>query len=554
MKTEKTDLRQRIDTYSPDDPSATFPYSARLARDNGWSPSYAHRVVEEYKRFAYLAMTAGHPVTPSDQVDQAWHLHMIYTRSYWIEFCRDILGSPLHHSPTKGGGSEQGKFVDWYEHTLESYRRLLKMEPPADIWPPASRRFGEDIRFLRVNAERNWVLRKPRWWRWLATRPPARIRAARSHRPATAALALASLVAFAGCQQLVGAGVIAWRISSAYFIPLFVALGALGIILASALRLSLCDTGDRPRSPLDIYSAGYLAGGSSRLFDAIVVSLVHSEHLVFDKKGATLSRTESPSTNLHPLERSVCDLIPPAPATAKVADLRRSVEPPFAPIGNALCDSGLLLSKEQADRATRWPMLIALIAPIAGLLRCLYGLSQDKPIGYVGILTLLFGMIALAGFMIRPSRSRAGDQKLQRLRRKHSERPSPTICWPPSDCSAWPACRGRATLILHQPSLRSPTAAAVGAGAAAVGAGAAEMAAVVVAAGAEAEGDHLPPSRSTQRGYRIPDPFWSLASSFDLGSREQWRWASTGIRAWLGARSCHERPLRDAPGRTHPPH
>ncbi|MEK6230809.1 MAG: hypothetical protein N2A42_03075 [Luteolibacter sp.] len=33
----------------------------------------------EYKRFVALAMLAGHPVTPSEEVDQAWHLHLVYT-------------------------------------------------------------------------------------------------------------------------------------------------------------------------------------------------------------------------------------------------------------------------------------------------------------------------------------------------------------------------------------------------------------------------------------------------------------------------------------------
>ena len=59
----------------------------RLASENGWSREYAVRVMQEYRRFAFLAVAAGHPVSPSDAVDQAWHLHLVYTRSYWDEFC-----------------------------------------------------------------------------------------------------------------------------------------------------------------------------------------------------------------------------------------------------------------------------------------------------------------------------------------------------------------------------------------------------------------------------------------------------------------------------------
>ena len=42
----------------------------------------------------------------SEQVDAAWHLHLTYTRSYWDRFCKETLGQPLHHDPTRGGPAE----------------------------------------------------------------------------------------------------------------------------------------------------------------------------------------------------------------------------------------------------------------------------------------------------------------------------------------------------------------------------------------------------------------------------------------------------------------
>ena len=53
-------LRARIQAFSPDEPGVVFPFSARLAREHGWTRAFAQRVVEEYRRFLYLAMTAGH--------------------------------------------------------------------------------------------------------------------------------------------------------------------------------------------------------------------------------------------------------------------------------------------------------------------------------------------------------------------------------------------------------------------------------------------------------------------------------------------------------------
>ena len=68
-------------------------------------------MISEYRRFVFLALAAGHPVTPSDQVDQAWHLHLLYTNSYWNRFCGETLGRRLHHGPTQGGASERDKFT-----------------------------------------------------------------------------------------------------------------------------------------------------------------------------------------------------------------------------------------------------------------------------------------------------------------------------------------------------------------------------------------------------------------------------------------------------------
>jgi len=151
------DLYGRIRAFTFDeDVDAAYPFAARLARENGWSRRFADRAIEEYKRFMFLAIVAGHPVTPSDQVDQVWHLHLLYTRSYWDRFCGEVLGRPLHHGPTKGGKQERNRFELWYERTLASYRSVFG-EPPTDLWPLPEIRFGEDLQYVRVNTARNFI-------------------------------------------------------------------------------------------------------------------------------------------------------------------------------------------------------------------------------------------------------------------------------------------------------------------------------------------------------------------------------------------------------------
>src|SRR5678815_1017670 len=110
MKTNHVELWNKVEQFQLDSAEAALPFSARLARENNWSPDYAKRVIAEYKRFAFLAVVAGHPVSPSEDVDQAWHLHLTYTENYWKSFCIEVLGKPLHHQPTQGGSAEQSKF------------------------------------------------------------------------------------------------------------------------------------------------------------------------------------------------------------------------------------------------------------------------------------------------------------------------------------------------------------------------------------------------------------------------------------------------------------
>lgn len=147
--------------FSIDDTAtAHYSFSRRLAHEHRWSHGFAERAIVEYKRFLALTSLAGHLVCPSEQVDQVWHLHLTYTRSYWERLCPQVLGRPLHHTPTAGGPAEHDKHVAMYERTLASYRRLFGEAPPADLWPPSSQRFGKDVHAARVSTADNLILSK----------------------------------------------------------------------------------------------------------------------------------------------------------------------------------------------------------------------------------------------------------------------------------------------------------------------------------------------------------------------------------------------------------
>ena len=150
MNAQELTTWNRLSTLDLDAADAALPFSTRLARDNRWSLKFAAQAIDEYRKFCFLARHAGHPVTPSDEVDQVWHLHLLYSQHYWETLCRDTLEMSLHHGPTKGGVDEGRKYHDWYENTLASYRRYFG-EPPQELWPAAHERFDVQHDFLRVD-------------------------------------------------------------------------------------------------------------------------------------------------------------------------------------------------------------------------------------------------------------------------------------------------------------------------------------------------------------------------------------------------------------------
>jgi hypothetical protein len=153
-------LWEKLTNFSLDNPEADFSFSKRLARENGWSLTYSMKVIEEYKKFIYLSIVTGRSLTPSDEVDQAWHLHLIYSYSYWVEMCSNLLGgAKLHHGPTKGGEKERVRFDNQYSETLRIYEEEFGYPPPSDAWPSNEIRFGK-INFRRVNVEDNYLISK----------------------------------------------------------------------------------------------------------------------------------------------------------------------------------------------------------------------------------------------------------------------------------------------------------------------------------------------------------------------------------------------------------
>ena len=160
MTEEQVKLWKRIETFELDEDESALTFTDRLASENGWKYEFTARVIEEYKKFIFLICISKNSLTPSDAVDQVWHLHLIYTYSYWKDLCARILEREIHHGPTKGGSNESLKYKNLYSETLKFYKATFDQDPPSDIWPDPLIRF-EDSRFQRVDLNKYWIIKKP---------------------------------------------------------------------------------------------------------------------------------------------------------------------------------------------------------------------------------------------------------------------------------------------------------------------------------------------------------------------------------------------------------
>lgn len=392
-------LYQQIQAYPMDQPNACLTFSKRLARENHWSKRYTERVIAEYKKFTFLAVTAGHKVTPSDQVDQAWHLHLINSRSYWDEFCPKILGKTLHHEPSRGGSVEQDKFIDWYQKTLDSYERLFGYLPPADIWPSTTKRFGHNLNFVRINKHQHWMI---------IPKPKGSLKIPSWQRMSILPL-LFLLVVISGCAGvsplLMGSSVTGgmflgfnmfWfenlqTMDSAHFLTVYAVTGFVLLLIAMDLKerwlKSIAPTIPASRVHLSAEMLAYIAGGNHRVIHTALAGLIERGVVAIseDKRHIELI-ADSESQSI--MEAEIIAAVSLQPQ--KISTLLRIN---CSVIKNSLAKQGLLIDKNQASQARIEILFIPLL--LLGLIRCGVGASQSHPIGFLIFLMIIVFITAL---------------------------------------------------------------------------------------------------------------------------------------------------------------
>lgn len=378
-------LWQRIQAHAFDLPGASLPFSRRLARDNPWSLDFAERALEQYRRFMFLACVAGHPVTPSDEVDQVWHLHLLYTRDYWLVFCPEVLQRPLHHGPTAGGAEQGELFDEQYSRTRHSYRQWFGEHAPADLWPGAAVRFTRGTRWVRVN--RDDVHLVPR------VRPAmrgARRRLGAWCLRAAALGAAACLAASAAAQDprpssLVAAGGDPYALSAGAFLVFYALACSVGILLCVAIgrrrfHAAIGTPATNRRPPEGAFEVALLCGGPARAVEVAVADLVDRGHARI-AQGRLVVET-LPATSAHPLSRALYELAGRRGLSGEgLSRAHHELAGPLAELRAALAAKGLLPAR---GALPDWPLWLGFVLPIAiALPRIVSAQAAGRPYGFL---------------------------------------------------------------------------------------------------------------------------------------------------------------------------
>lgn len=395
--TMHAELWQRLRTHLFESADG-LDFTARLAREQGWTRDEARAAIDEYRKFCFLACTEGRCMTPSEIVDQVWHLHLTYTRDYWKVFCPNVLGSDLHHEPTRGNAGEAAQFRECYADTLAAYHAHFGA-PPERFWPGTIERFRNAARFRWIDRERHLLLPRPRL-------PALRARIA-------AALGLL-LTCLSPAVQAQSADPLDW--SGGAFLALYVGLMAVCAVAASLWHRALRENGSQyDGAGLDTLQIAYLAGGNARVLDAAVADLMDRGVVAWDASAGKLVATGQNGESLPPqLKRIYRDLC----AEGRPAKLANRLDVHSMEAG--LEARGLLLDAAARTRATWLPLLLPAALIVFGVLKILIGLSRDKPIGFLVFLIVSTAVLSLIAAAKTSGRSRAGDRALARVQERYA--------------------------------------------------------------------------------------------------------------------------------------
>lgn len=397
-------LWRRIEAHRFERDDQPLDFTQRLARDRGWSLDFARGAVAEYRRFCFLAIVSATPVTPSEEVDEVWHQHLVYSHDYWEIWCGTVLGRPLHHDPTAGGPAEQARYRAQYAETLARYEAYFGPPDPL-FWPGTQQRFRGRPRYRIVDEDRVMLLPRPRFPAWFGRVVATLALVPAAPRPAQA-LPLNPLDWTAGP-----------------FLTLYVVLGLATCLFAWARRrrpMAVATSGTP--DDLGLLDLAMLGGGRERAADTVIVGwLKHGAARIENSRGflgvseqkiAVDDRTATLPRDWEPMRGAFQGLHTRASLVSDLKSRLGGIEASLARRG-LMPDAAALRSLNGETLITFLPILTLSVAKL------FVGLARDKPVGI--LVFCLIALVFVAAVMIfkPPLRTGQGEAALARYRARY---------------------------------------------------------------------------------------------------------------------------------------
>ena len=75
-------------------------FKSRLKKKHKWTEEKCDDLLSQYKQFLFIAATSNEKETPTQEVDEVWHEHILFTQDYFDDWTK-ILGKTIHHAPDR---------------------------------------------------------------------------------------------------------------------------------------------------------------------------------------------------------------------------------------------------------------------------------------------------------------------------------------------------------------------------------------------------------------------------------------------------------------------
>lgn len=99
----------------------------KLVKQYNWRHEHVIAVIKMYKNFLFLNVKYGkkYNLTPSEEIDEIWHLHILDTKNYRRD-CEMIFGKYFDHNPMSFDGDVKANFAEMsqsFNKMVELYRK-----------------------------------------------------------------------------------------------------------------------------------------------------------------------------------------------------------------------------------------------------------------------------------------------------------------------------------------------------------------------------------------------------------------------------------------------